>query len=149
MGKKKKKKKVNMGLEIGGAVIGMEERHKVRSKVRRPTMSPESGPGRKAADGLVMTSIDKTRAASWAGLTGTEALWEPNPVYRGLAQGDHARDTSFIPIQPQAWEGGLVAGASLCKTSLSLFSPVPVLLLLSPPHHHVGGNWSIMDMFLL
>lgn len=36
-----------MGLEIGGAVIGMEARGKVRSKVRRPTMSPEIGPGRR------------------------------------------------------------------------------------------------------
>lgn len=40
-----------------------------------------------------------------------------------------------------------MAGASPGEISLSLFPPVPARLL--SPHHHVGGNGSLMDMFLL
>ena len=46
-------------------------------------------------------------------------------------------------------EGRAMAEASHSEISLFLFSPASALLLLSPPHYHVGGNGSTMDMFLL
>ena len=58
-------KKISMGAAIGGAVTGMGDRSKVKSKVRWPKMSPKSERGGKVAGGLVSTSTDQACTA-WA-----------------------------------------------------------------------------------
>lgn len=129
-----------MRLETKGAAIGMQQENQVRSKVKEGLDEPRDW----AWVVPVLVSMDKVHAVGWVGVrTRTEAFRGPSSTFRGLTWGNlcwrYKFDSLFSSPTP-GWEGGPVVGASLCKTSISLFSPIPALSLLSPPHYHVGGN---------
>lgn len=129
---------------MGGARRRSQEQGARRGGVDEPNGGPEGG---RTAVRALASLTSPARRAGPAGDFGSLPRGRLRP--QRISPGWPRERGTFGPSRSRpalAREGGRRPEAALCTPRLSLFSPV---LPSRPPHHHVGGNRSIMDVFLL